>query len=321
MKKAKSRAYGQVLFIQAVERLSPDVLRSLRDGPYETWIKRTLDRDVKPAGIQVDVNPMRQVGFCSSKKALGVIVLGDARERAQRHLAARNSLTVAALETLGLAYLRQSMEAWSKQWNLTDSWCIEWALNTLTWWRYRIDDAAHSCPPWYWWEEENPLRHLPPFVDSYSGFEIRPLCFDPRLQTPDQYRRDVNSLFEAEATRYRDQLQTHLKDYLLNAEREMLAKDVPPPRELRAEEHFDWLAGYQVKGWSEERISQAENKDRTTVGKQIAELAILIGLSRREAVRYDREQTVETIRRTLRSVQRQERTRNSSPKAPRELVS
>jgi hypothetical protein len=251
--------------------------------------------------------------------AATVAVLGDVGHIAELHLAARKALTVDALKTPRLRYLRRSVEAWSERWNLTDPWCIQWALHTLAWWRYRKDDDPFKgCPSWYWWEEENPLGYLPPFVDSYPGFEVRVAAFDPRLQTTKQYEQDVSGSFEAKVTRYRDQLRANLEGYLQFAKKEMAAKSVPHPPELRAQKQFYWIAGYQTRGWSEERIAQAENKDRRTIGKQIAKLAKVIGLNPREALRYDSEQTVEIIRQTLHSAMapKQMGARNSPPTAP-----
>jgi len=60
--------------------------------------------------------------------------------------------------------------------------------------------------------------------------------------------------------------------------------------------HSQWLAGYQVCGWSQHAIARAARIDQAAVNRDLHRLARAIGLTMRGANENDRQWTAARIR-------------------------
>jgi hypothetical protein len=147
-----------------------------------------------------------------------------------------------------------------------DDWLFELALGEL-------------CPP-PWNPEEIALG---PHVDTGSKLSLIP--WQPERETKEQ----------ASARLYRA-----IDRHLVAVEERVKAEGLKRTPERRSPEHFLWLAGYQVSGWSQNRIAEAVGVDGAAVVRAINTLAKTVGLTLRSPNGNDRTQTVERIRAALR---------------------
>jgi hypothetical protein len=113
--------------------------------------------------------------------------------------------------------------------------------------------------------------------------------WDPLIETQQE--------FVERATRLsRESIQAYCAERRDEAEQAGFAKT---PEKRGGFEPFFWLAGHQTRNWSAARIAGAANRERTAVEKQIQKTAREIGLTLRPVERYDRTQTIEMIRESL----------------------
>ena len=124
---------------------------------------------------------------------------------------------------------------------------------------------------------------------------------DNTIPTPEPWNPTLETLAEF-SERMRDFVAAYIKTTIGHGESEATASGyvkVPDRRDL---EPFFWLAGFQTRGWSMERIWRAVHKDSSTVRKQIQKLAGEIMLPLRDPEEYDSSQTQEIIREALDAV-------------------
>jgi hypothetical protein len=118
--------------------------------------------------------------------------------------------------------LRIDVTKWSEQWHLSDKWCLEWALHTLSWWSHQPESEG-----WFHASLIEPFRQsdlAPPFekydVTRYS-------------------RTDYERINAEDRKRYCDWIEKQAKD-----------GGLVKTREKRNEDHFNWLAQLQIGGRS-----------------------------------------------------------------------
>ncbi|MGH7905174.1 MAG: hypothetical protein ACREP6_00945 [Candidatus Binataceae bacterium] len=162
--------------------------------------------------------------------------------------------------------LRDALRALGRRFKLSDDWLFDLAI-------------AELCPPP--WEEDQIARG--PYVATAKKLSLIP--WQPELETRKEARARLYGAIER-----------HLEAVEERADTEGLKRT----RERRSRGHFLWLAGYQVRGWSQRRIAEAIGVDRAGVVRAINGLARAIGLSLRAASANDRGWTVERIATALR---------------------
>ncbi len=177
---------------------------------------------------------------------------------------------------------RNSLQNWCGNWHLPDHWCREWVLATLDHWRQSGNDQPLEwCDQW-WFEDLSSLY-------SAKQFRFLHCAWHPSDERWPEYEKKLKARFEKKLKTYRTEAYMRLK-----------RMGEPIPTEYRNPCHFHWLAGYQVRGWSRERIGKATGQDsHRTVGQAINKLAEYIGLTLREDKSYDSSQTVEIIKKAL----------------------
>jgi hypothetical protein len=200
-----------------------------------------------------------------------------------------------------------SLEPWRERWRLSEKWCLQWVLDRKVYlWAWpdqegQRDPAIQGIEQWW---IKLPLERVP-FRIEIDGWD-----------TTEKIRAD----FETVA---RERFEENLRNYCEERENQAEAAGYVRTRERRYPEHFYWLAGYQVCGWSAGRIADAldepgsgstesyfrppsneERPMRRGVERQIKELAETIGLNLRNLRDYDPDQTVESIRAALKVLSR-----------------
>jgi hypothetical protein len=170
----------------------------------------------------------------------------------------RGCLPNAGLTTMsGSEPLRRALLRWARRWHLCDNWCLDWALEQLHTWppddppSYSLDIAGVLTSP-----------TEPPRLPAYR----------PQLQT---------------RAWYLDSTQKLLEKYCTEVERVMGDAGLKPTPVKRIDQHFEWLARYQIKGESPADIwrslPQGDNRGRRAVEKAIHDTARAIGLTSRKA--------------------------------------
>jgi len=165
------------------------------------------------------------------------------------------------------AKARRALRKWGKCWNLTDSWCLNWAFERIRLVRWRASNEK------YIFLGGVKLTSGPPFKAEAFRFEM------PGLD----HRQDWKSFEQQAKKRFRDELKAYKERVTRTAE---LQGYVRTP-ELRTQEHFFWLACYQVKGkrfidvWKS--LPRGDNRSKQAVHKAIVDLAEQIGLTLRRS--------------------------------------
>jgi hypothetical protein len=125
--------------------------------------------------------------------------------------------------------------------------------------------------------------------------------------------RDWDLFIGESEARFRErairQFHEELNAYVDRNKQAALTAGARPTSAKRKLDHFYWLAGYQVLGWSAGKIAGgpspivgAETEKRRGVEQRIKELAQQIGLTLRASGDYDRNATHEIISATLKAV-------------------
>jgi hypothetical protein len=165
-------------------------------------------------------------------------------------------------------HLRRALRRWAERFHLCNDGIFDIAIS----WVCQI----------HW--SETLVRRFP-HVDTTNMLRLIPWL--PQSETKEDAR--------ARLYRMVDQHLAHVEE---RTEREGFTR-VP---ERRSMAHFHWVAGYQICGWSKNRIAGATGIDRTAVSRAIDRLAKEIGLNPRPATAIDRTWTADRIRAALLSV-------------------
>lgn len=190
----------------------------------------------------------------------------------------------AGLTTMsGAEPLRRALRQWGGPWHLTADWCFDWALEQLQLHNWPPDAAASYAL--------GATGIIPWATDPPELPKLAP--YSPQLQTRASYLAAVQK-----------PLQKALTDYCAKIEQEFEAAGFKRTPQKRARagspyQHFEWLAGYQVCGWSQRAMAEAIGIDRAAVLRAIHRLAKQIALTLRPAARNNRSWTSARIRAEL----------------------
>ena len=161
--------------------------------------------------------------------------------------------------------LREALKAWARRFKVQDNWLMDLALDRL-------------CPPP--WNEQL----LFSFPAASAAPRLSLIAWDPTVETRTKARARMRGLIE---------------QHLYCVERQAAARGLERTPERRELRHFHLLAGYQISGWSQNRIAKTLGTDRAGVVRAIHDLADFLGLRLRPATANDPSQTVEAIRTVL----------------------
>jgi hypothetical protein len=205
---------------------------------------------------------------------------------------------------------------------LPDQWCLDWASQTIGWWRQNPLNIS-------WFHDALVYQGdvgVPPFHFHYTALPWNRFC-----ETWEEYKKYVKSIANAaleihleghnpapdvsgcglqEAIRRKaEAAELRILGYREKVEGLTEQRDLEPTPIKREVAHFYWLAGYQVLGWSAARIADAldepdsrPTEKRRGVEQRIRELARQIDLKLRDPRNYDSTQTLDIIRASLKRV-------------------
>ncbi len=161
--------------------------------------------------------------------------------------------------------LREALKVWAERFKLRDEWLMDLAID-------------HLCPPPW---NEQPLFSFPA---ASAAPRLSLIPWDATVEPRTQARARMQALIE---------------QHLDQVENQAAAQGLEPTPERRQPRHFHWLAGYQISGWSQNRIAKAAGTDPAGVVRAIHDLADFLGLTLRPVKANDSSQTVEAIRAVL----------------------
>lgn len=305
----------------------------LARGSYE-WPERTVERPVGQGGALTPIAVARVSVAYGRMLTLGAVgevvpqVLDDLGNKPLRALQESGwdrrrdgALTYAVLVAdRRLRNLRASLQAWSKRWHLTDRWCLEIALSTLT---HKPNAAGLT-----WFDPQTSFKGIsPPFHGPLAPpLRLRPydpiqewrsdylyyarVDLNPRYKTcSDELTECLNAVSRSSSAVEQDRLlerahelgdrllrprklapakEQRISEYLDRVEAAARAEGLLPVPELRQPQVFSWLAAHQVCGWSFRQIAKASRvyKDsevyHNAVVRGIKELRHHIGLTARQ---------------------------------------
>jgi hypothetical protein len=268
-----SGLHARAFFLGACVRINPLVVDSLGRGPLEAFKKAKLC-PAKRAALTRDQLQQRKkdLGFdnepdtalTEEEMAIEIDETAKRSELTWNELARKAVLPLTATEAglQRLALIRSLLE-WAADWHLNSAWCLDWALQLMRYWPPERDHNGLyiTAAPLY------PNAGLVPV-------EIRPPAWRPELESWRTYRQRQKAWnAKVEADPEKAAAEAHL---------------VPTP-EKRNAAHFDWLAGYQMCGWTAQQIADAidEPASRATDKRRSVEIALtktahLVGLRRRQ---------------------------------------
>jgi hypothetical protein len=148
------------------------------------------------------------------------------------------------------APIREALLGWARRWRVSDTWCMQAAVLTLGTWV--TDESLCDERSWY----------LQPMGGESDGFGAKDLSFQipgsPKETRPSlepgtfhfDPRRETRDEAVARARAIAKELEAFIDRTLDRAEEAGLqgSRATAPP------EHFEWLASYQVLGWTWAKI-------------------------------------------------------------------
>jgi hypothetical protein len=170
-----------------------------------------------------------------------------------------------------------ALKAWSEGWQLVDDWCIDRFLSKIYEW---IPPSPTGKSLGRWEIKTPPFTPVP--------FLLPPSAWDPTEKLEATFKTELDQLYENTRDEYCEQVR-----------KAALSAGYVPNTEFREPEHFRWLAGYQVYGWSQNRIAMAVQKDQAAVSRAINRLAGAIGLTLRPSKENRSSWSAERIRAAL----------------------
>ncbi len=169
----------------------------------------------------------------------------------------------------GLVPLKRAFDGWANSFYLTDQWAESIAWQTLDRWiasQEARDLLQISLPSVTW---------IPPVSDADREFTFSDPGWDPALETKKTF-----------VTRIGDRFEERLQVYLAAVTHQFECQGWERTPEKRREDHFEWLARYQVQGWTHRMIADEYSTDakilgEDTVSKALNRLANRMGLTLR----------------------------------------
>jgi len=176
------------------------------------------------------------------------------------------------------------LKSWCRRWRLDEPWCRKYALDTLLAWSVHKKRSRG-------WQFVSDGALEPTFeTQNIRWPQVGP--WDPIRQTRQDFVREATAYANVAIQGYCDKIQNDVS-----------AAGLETVRRRREPVHFYWLAGYQVLGWSCNRIADAEDRDsRRTVEHAVAALADEIVLKLRAPKDSDRSVPYLLIRELLKKV-------------------
>lgn len=191
-----------------------------------------------------------------------------------------------------LAAVVVELNNWAVRWHLTDHWCLEAAVETFNSWHGVVDRPRRFAAPLGKMVVPQNLPALPDFLGR--TFTLTLPGWDPLAETRKDFETRAKSDFQKKLAEYSHEIQSLASSspYLIS---------VPEKRSFDA---FHWTAGYQICGWSLNKIAGAAGFERQSVETAVKQTAKLIELTLRPTREYEKGIEVEAIQKVLKRLLR-----------------
>ena len=219
--------------------------------------------------------------------------LEDARERFLRACAQVEPRLLESLVKRG-AELRE----WGKRWSLNELWCLRWAQRELIWLQTQKKRSAvlkSSKPAHIPVQTSQTPNRSTRRVRKITGLTFTSIALvkgppptpEPLLFEIEGWRiqEETRRIFKERATAEIYRVLTSYCDKVEN-DAEHAGFRRTPDRRNREGDHFEWLAKYQVLGWSFKRIAESINVDKRSVERAIHGLAEQLPIKLRSRARH-----------------------------------
>jgi hypothetical protein len=168
------------------------------------------------------------------------------------------------------AHTRSKLSDWGTRWRLTMPWCEERAAYTMLLWRREPELAGER-----WALAGEPSIRIGGLNFDERAFVFRDYGWDPTAEPWSDARTRIRAAFAIA-----------LKAFQRDQEQLAHQRGARRARSKHGAEHFDWLAYYQVRGWSYEQIlDEYDRFERKTIEEGVKDAAKLVGLQLRAARR------------------------------------
>lgn len=295
-----SRSLARRYFFDEIERHRPQVAEDLYNSSFKLFVHliRPRCKELEP---QVSAQPSTLDAFLRSVEIQSV--------QTEVPILAADWKALQKIDEASV--LRQSLSLWHVRWNLTDEWCLDYALKVLHVW---LRNGAERRNHWWgkagleiimdesiWAGERDALRcrffqsfgtdgNLPPFRVKYDDFVFERDGWNLFEEDGGEWEQRTTKAFNKNLERHRRKgtapktvkgdFEKRIKDHINNLK--MHAEKVGLKRTARklAHRHFEWLVLFQIpprmlKG----EIARRAAADVKTISEGIENTASLIGLT------------------------------------------
>lgn len=185
-----------------------------------------------------------------------------------------------------IAPVRKSLQQWCSRIGVEDVWFLDCAIHAVCHYRWNAEDSSDRIIASLGNSVEQAReskKSIPSLTIDFGSWNVLTL-------SRQKFGQQARMRLQTELTRYcnRRIADERRQGMVLASKRKGL-------------EPYFWVAGFQCRGWSINKIADAENKDRRTVGQQIRKLASEICLTLRFGEDYDKSETLDNIRVALRN--------------------
>lgn len=268
---------ARAFFLELLPQLKAEVVPALFETARQPFLEFLTDSRDKILSIDSDLESSTE----PTDTAVRLFISSYAVLRRQKKAAA----------------LRSALQKWANDWNLTDDWCMDYAVAVLREQHLGTLDAYDA------WHESVTIQLELDSVCVQGAFneEFSKRCLDkfsftyeeksftiegPMFMSIPEFKQEVERTFEAAGVQYirggRTALKHKLDEYLkkVNKVKEELSFMEATARP--SESHFEWLVRYQIPPVMRYReIGRHYGRDEKTVRDGVQDVAKLIGLKLR----------------------------------------
>lgn len=236
-------------FLDTVRQIAPQVLVTLRDEVLPTY------REAQP--LVLNATPRRTLRVHGRRRGRRVNLFDSVLRSHWGPTIALSDRDFAS----HTASLRDALIRWVDHFGLSAEWTLKVALATLRSWS-RHPEALEQLA----WEHRR-ISWDAAVTGEEATFVFRHRYWDPASETWSDFWQEICAAFNEYGAFYRKKVEAIAE-----------SKGFRRAPQKRAQEHFEWLARYQMKRESLEDISSSVPITRQAVSRAINELAGLIEL-------------------------------------------
>jgi hypothetical protein len=265
VRREREKAEPRSLFLCALADCTPEVIRFLRDTVRPKYSNAF---PAVAAKISHDAGPVRidnLLGWFYGNEP-SIKVLEDVPD-----ILYWSNVGPLEQEYSAVTPLKDALVEWSHNFQLSDDWLLDAALQTLYRWQTDV----------YAWERDKKSDRLRFLLIGQSPSKTAPAAAPMRFAS-DPWRPSGESWQEYEVGLL-EQFQRDLRRYRTEVERLYRSAKWRPALDIRQRQHYTWLAMFQVRGWSPAKIAEtfAPEVEESTITKGVENAAKGAGLTLR----------------------------------------